>query len=126
MSTFTSGLCHSYQSFNTSYKDTGIWGIYVISDGATCADMVYQSIEEWKRLCFDITDAEVDRAKTFLKTNMLLQLDGKRTMIVIEIPGNIVVFPNPTTITFHSFRNDTNLRGYWSANALLWTSNANA
>lgn len=74
---YSTGLCHSYQSFNTSYKDTGLWGIYVVSEGSTCADMVYQSIEEFKRLCFNVTDAEVDRAKTFLKTNMLLQLDGK-------------------------------------------------
>ncbi|KAG7201205.1 hypothetical protein KM043_003992 [Ampulex compressa] len=22
------GLCHSYQSFNTCYKDTGLWGVY--------------------------------------------------------------------------------------------------
>lgn len=72
------GLCHSYQSFNTSYKDTGLWGIYVVSEAPTCANMVYQSIDELKRLCFEVTDAEVDRAKTFLKTNMLLQLDGER------------------------------------------------
>ncbi|VEN57337.1 unnamed protein product [Callosobruchus maculatus] len=25
-------LCHSYQSFNTCYKDTGLWGIYFVSD----------------------------------------------------------------------------------------------
>lgn len=29
------------------------------------------------RLCTDVTEAEVDRAKNLLKTNMLLQLDGR-------------------------------------------------
>uniref|UniRef100_A0A1B0D311 Peptidase M16 C-terminal domain-containing protein n=1 Tax=Phlebotomus papatasi TaxID=29031 RepID=A0A1B0D311_PHLPP len=27
-----SGLCHSFQSFNTCYKDTGLWGIYFVCD----------------------------------------------------------------------------------------------
>lgn len=31
-----SGLCHSYQSFNTCYKDTGLWGIYFVSDPMKC------------------------------------------------------------------------------------------
>lgn len=31
------------------------------------------------RLCSNVTDAEVDRAKNLLKTNMLLQLDGRPT-----------------------------------------------
>lgn len=31
---------------------------------------------EWKRLSTAVTEAEVQRAKNLLKTNMLLQLDG--------------------------------------------------
>lgn len=30
-----------------------------------------------KRLCTDVTESEVARAKNLLKTNMLLQLDGE-------------------------------------------------
>ena len=25
-------LCHSYQAFNTCYKDTGLWGVYFVAD----------------------------------------------------------------------------------------------
>jgi processing peptidase subunit beta len=25
-------LCHSYQAFNTCYKDTGHWGVYFVAD----------------------------------------------------------------------------------------------
>lgn len=25
-------LCHSFQSFNTCYKDTGLWGVYFVCD----------------------------------------------------------------------------------------------
>lgn len=28
----TDNLAHSFQSFNTCYKDTGLWGIYFVSD----------------------------------------------------------------------------------------------
>lgn len=33
-------------------------------------------LEEWKRICTNVTTGEIERAKNLLKTNMLLQLDG--------------------------------------------------
>lgn len=71
------GLCHSYQSFNTCYKDTGLWGIYVVCEAAKCEDIIFNTQNEFMRLCHSVTEAEVDRAKNLLKTNMLLQLDGE-------------------------------------------------
>ena len=65
-----------FQSFNTCYKDTGLWGIYFVCGGLDINDMFFNIQEEWKRMCTSITDFEVDRAKNLLKTNMLLQLDG--------------------------------------------------
>lgn len=38
--------------------------------------MLFNVQSEWMRICNALTDAEVDRAKNLLKTNMLLQLDG--------------------------------------------------
>lgn len=72
----SSGLCHSFQSFNTCYKDTGLWGIYYVCDPMKCEEMLFNIQSEWMRLCTMITDGEVERAKNLLKTNMLLQLDG--------------------------------------------------
>lgn len=69
-------LCHSFQSFNTCYKDTGLWGIYFVAEGLKIDDMVYNVQSEWMRLCNSVTDFEVQRAKNLLRTNMLLQLDG--------------------------------------------------
>jgi processing peptidase subunit beta len=71
-----SGLCHSFQSFNTCYKDTGLWGIYYVCDPMKCEDMLFNVQSEWMRLCTMATESEVERAKNLLKTNMLLQLDG--------------------------------------------------
>lgn len=72
-----SNTCHSYQSFNTCYKDTGLWGIYWVCDPMKCEEMLFNIQNEWMRLCTIVTDAEVQRAKNLLMTNMLLQLDGK-------------------------------------------------
>ncbi|CAG9767882.1 unnamed protein product [Ceutorhynchus assimilis] len=68
-------LCHSYQSFNTCYKDTGLWGIYFVSDGLKIADMIFNVQEEFMRLCNSVTEGEVERAKALLTANTLLQLD---------------------------------------------------
>ncbi|KAL7302269.1 mitochondrial-processing peptidase subunit beta [Trichogramma pretiosum] len=69
-------LCHSYQSFNTCYKDTGLWGIYFVCEPMQCEDMVWNIQQEWMKLCTSVTEKDVNRAKNILKTNMFLQLDG--------------------------------------------------
>jgi len=70
------GLCHSFQSFNTCYTDTGLWGIYFVSDRLKIEDMVFNIQSEWMRMCTSVTEFEVERAKNLLRTNMLLMLDG--------------------------------------------------
>ncbi|KAJ8736585.1 hypothetical protein PYW08_007241 [Mythimna loreyi] len=69
-------LCHSFQSFNTCYKDTGLWGIYFVAEPLQLDDMLYNVQKEWMKLCTSVTEGDVERAKNLLKTNMLLQLDG--------------------------------------------------
>lgn len=66
----------SFQSFNTCYKDTGLWGIYFVTDSMNQDNMIWNIQQEWMRMCTSITEFEVNRAKNLLKTNMLLQLDG--------------------------------------------------
>lgn len=87
----TDQLAHSFQSFNTCYKDTGLWGIYFVAPSLSLEDMVFNIQSEWMRLCTSLTDAEVDRAKNRLKTNMLLQLDGT-TPICEDIGRQILCY----------------------------------
>uniref|UniRef100_A0A3P9LJV2 Mitochondrial-processing peptidase subunit beta n=1 Tax=Oryzias latipes TaxID=8090 RepID=A0A3P9LJV2_ORYLA len=69
-------LCHSFQSFNTCYTDTGLWGLYMVCEPGTVEDMMHFTQREWMSLCTSVTESEVARAKNLLKTNMLLHLDG--------------------------------------------------
>ncbi|KAK5896178.1 hypothetical protein CgunFtcFv8_009807 [Champsocephalus gunnari] len=69
-------LCHSFQSFNTCYTDTGLWGLYMVCEPGTIDEMMHYTQMEWMSLCTSVTEGEVARAKNLLKTNMLLHLDG--------------------------------------------------
>jgi len=70
------GCGHSFQSFNTCYTDTGLWGIYFVCDRMEIDEMQWQAQNEWMRLCNVVTEQEVNRAKNILRANLLLQLDG--------------------------------------------------
>ncbi|KAK3902622.1 Metalloenzyme, LuxS/M16 peptidase-like protein [Staphylotrichum tortipilum] len=70
-------LANSYMSFSTSYSDTGLWGIYMVTDKLTQVDdLVHFALREWSRLSGSVGAAEVERAKAQLKASILLSLDG--------------------------------------------------
>jgi processing peptidase subunit beta len=83
-------LANSFMSFSTSYSDTGLWGIYLVTDKKTrIDDLVHFTLREWSRLSQNVTEAEVERAKAQLKASLLLSLDG--TTAVAEDIGRQIV-----------------------------------
>ena len=83
-------LANSFMSFSTSYSDTGLWGIYMVSDAFTrLDDLVHFTLREWSRLSFGVTEAETERAKSQLKASILLSLDG--TTAVAEDMGRQII-----------------------------------
>lgn len=40
-------LCHSFQTFNTSYSDTGLFGFHFVSDPLCIDDMMFCAQGEW-------------------------------------------------------------------------------
>ncbi|KAG4305960.1 hypothetical protein PORY_000870 [Pneumocystis oryctolagi] len=83
-------LANSFMSFSTSYSDTGLWGIYLVSENLTCLDdLVHFALKEWSRLSLSVTKPEVERAKAQLKASLLLGLDG--TTAVAEDIGRQIV-----------------------------------
>ncbi|KAI9275568.1 Metalloenzyme, LuxS/M16 peptidase-like protein [Phascolomyces articulosus] len=70
-------LANSFMSFNTSYKDTGLWGIYLVTENKDgIDDLIHCTRNEWTRLASHVTADEVERAKQQLKAGLLLGLDG--------------------------------------------------
>ena len=83
-------LANSFMSFSTSYSDTGLWGIYLVSENKTqIDDLVHFTLREWSRISYNVTEAEVERAKAQLKASLLLSLDG--TTAVAEDIGRQIV-----------------------------------
>jgi processing peptidase subunit beta len=73
----SNNLANSFMSFSTSYSDTGLWGIYLVSENLQNLDnLIHFTLREWTRMSIDPTEAEVERAKSQLKAGLLLSLDG--------------------------------------------------
>ncbi|GMI29206.1 hypothetical protein TrCOL_g13649 [Triparma columacea] len=69
-------LAHSFMTFNNCYKDTGLFGIYAVAPDNKLEDLMWYVTSNMVRLVHKTSDEEVARAKTQLKANMLMQLDG--------------------------------------------------
>ena len=69
-------LAHSFNTFNTCYQDTGLFGVYAVADKYKLQDLMWYTLEALVRLVHNTTEEEVIRAKTQLKANLLMQLDG--------------------------------------------------
>lgn len=85
-------LANSYMSFSTSYADSGLWGMYIVTDSQehNVKDIFNAIIKEWRRIMSgNISEGEVERAKAQLKAALLLSLDGS-TAIVEDMGRQIV------------------------------------
>jgi mitochondrial-processing peptidase subunit beta len=86
----TNNLANSFMSFSTSYSDTGLWGIYLVSENLrNLDDLAHFTLKEWTRMSVGPTEVEVERAKSQLKAGLLLGLDG--TTAVAEDIGRQIV-----------------------------------
>jgi processing peptidase subunit beta len=84
-------LAHSYMAFNTCYKDTGLFGLYFVAPDNKLDDLMWHSLDHLVRLCHNVTDEEVQRAKTQLKANFLLSQDSL-THVAEEIGRQMLTY----------------------------------
>lgn len=69
-------LGKSYLGFNTCYKDTGLWGVYMAANESSIEPFLVEVEREMARLALAVTPKEVERAKMQLKTTTIMSLDG--------------------------------------------------
>uniref|UniRef100_A0A7S3Q7A4 mitochondrial processing peptidase n=1 Tax=Chaetoceros debilis TaxID=122233 RepID=A0A7S3Q7A4_9STRA len=69
-------LAHSITTFNTCYKDTGLFGIYAVAPDNKLDDLMWYVMGNLVRMVHSPSDEEVERAKVNLKATMLMGLDG--------------------------------------------------
>ncbi|PWN23797.1 putative MAS1-mitochondrial processing peptidase beta chain precursor [Microstroma glucosiphilum] len=86
----SNNLANSFMHFSTSYSDTGLWGVYMVSENfSQLDDLVHFTLREWQRMSTAPTEGEVERAKSQLKASLLLGLDGS-TAIAEDIGRQMV------------------------------------
>lgn len=73
-------LVHSYTTFNTCYKDSGLFGVYFVASDNKLDDSMWSVLYEMVRLCHDVSEEELKRAKTQLKAGLLMQTDSYATI----------------------------------------------
>ena len=84
-------LAHSLSTFNTTYTDTGLFGVYAVTDAHNVSELSAEILYEMVRLCHNVSAEEVARAKTQLKTSLLGGLDGT-TAICEDIGRQVLTY----------------------------------
>lgn len=83
-------LANSFTAFTKGYKDTGLWGMYVVTENKDqIDDFVHFTQTEWARLSTSVTASEIERAKQQVKASLLLSLDS--TCAVAQDIGTQVI-----------------------------------
>ncbi len=71
------GLVYTIYSYQDFYRDTGLYGLYLGTDASKANEAVNIVLEELAQVKdTSITEEEVDRAKSQLKGNLMLALEG--------------------------------------------------
>ncbi len=65
------GLADAFMAFNTNYHDSGLFGVYGVTDRDRCEDFAYSIMSSLTRMCFEVRDADVARAKNQLKASLM-------------------------------------------------------
>ncbi|XP_008283665.1 cytochrome b-c1 complex subunit 1, mitochondrial [Stegastes partitus] len=68
--------CHSFQAFHSTYSDTGLLGVYFVTDKMSIDDMMFSLQNTWMTMCTTVTESDIARAKKALKASLVGQLNG--------------------------------------------------
>lgn len=69
-------LGEAYMAFNTNYHDTGLFGVYGVSDRGRIEDFAWSIMNEMTKMCYDVSENDVARAKNQLKASLMFFQDS--------------------------------------------------
>lgn len=69
-------LAQSIQAFNTQYSDTGLFGVYTVSNQYDLDNVMHEITTNMTGLAYGVDENLLAEAKNQLKVSMLSQLDG--------------------------------------------------
>jgi processing peptidase subunit beta len=74
------GFGDAVMGFNTNYLDTGLFGIYGLTDNHRAADAAWSVMNEMVRMCYEVSDNEVVRARNTLKAKIANSMDSTHSV----------------------------------------------
>jgi len=83
--------CRNYSSFNCTYTDTGLFGVYAVADPPEIEDVCLNIMTELVRTAFKVDEEALERAKMHTKITMLASLD-KYSSIAEDIGRQMLVY----------------------------------
>jgi len=85
------GLAYSISAFSTNYSDCGIWGIYGSTDPHSLNELINVSIDELKKMTWDINETEVKIAKAQVKASLLMSMENSGSRAE-KLVSNLSIF----------------------------------
>jgi len=76
------GLAYSIYSFNNSYLDTGVWGVYAGTDKRHAEEVIDIITDQIRSLSDSISPEDLRRAKDQLKGNLMLALESTSSKMI--------------------------------------------
>lgn len=74
-------IAHTVQPFTTFYSDTSLFGCYAVCDTHEAENSTYTILDHMVRLCFVVSEDDLQIAKNRLKTSLLAQLDSNTSVV---------------------------------------------
>mmetsp|Transcript_23314 Transcript_23314/g.45299 ORF Transcript_23314/g.45299 Transcript_23314/m.45299 type:complete len:513 (+) Transcript_23314:86-1624(+) len=78
-------LVQNAMAFNTQYSDTGLLGVYYVTERDNAMEAQWAMMKEFQNLCHNADDNLVEIAKTQLKATMVNQLDSGLSQVCEDI-----------------------------------------
>ncbi|CCH61810.1 hypothetical protein TBLA_0F02710 [Henningerozyma blattae CBS 6284] len=70
-------LCETFNHFNYSYNNTGLWGFSTVTTNfSQIDDLLHFTLKQWNRLTISITEQELARGKALLKLKLGLPVSN--------------------------------------------------
>jgi len=78
-------LVNSVMTFNTQYSDTGLLGVYYVTELDKVMEAQWVVMREFQTLCHNVTDEAVEVAKAQVKSTIVGQLDAGLAQVCEDI-----------------------------------------
>lgn len=90
------GLCYSIYSFHWGFSDTGLFGIHAATGAGDLKKLTAVLISELRRVCEDLSQEEVDRARAQYRASLLMSAESAASRSG-QIARQIMLFGRPVS-----------------------------